>query len=368
MIVSDTALNSESNGQKTGLKWLNPEEGHFSLDIHGPDIPDRTYGKLFLPEEYKTALQVAKQYKQISDQQERMLFWDAHPNVFGIASLVVFDTKEEAYWGYHGQSLYTTSNELEGNSGRYEIVGICPFDYEKGLWPFVEWCIQKCQTTETYAIVDQGGYWQQIKQHLMPTVFLTKLLNTADTFYERTIRDLGDLNIVPTICAEALAKKYFFAYGYKDAMRGQATPPKRTLQSLLTVNYNILACPLSVYSEIYFQYYNGRRTAEMIAFLQQQKKRMDSGENIQLPVSDTTHQAKSQNSNGKTKRVNLVAQQNHQCINDKFNKYIKEGYTYEASLQALVHDFRLEYSPKNATNRKKILQSIIRAGIIKNNK
>jgi hypothetical protein len=62
----------------------------------------------------------------------------------------------------------------------------------------------------------------------------------------------------------------------------------------------------------------------------------------------------------KTKRINTRARDLHSALYQKYDTYIGRKFTPSAALNALVHDFRLEYCTTNPANRKKTIQSILR--------
>lgn len=61
-----------------------------------------------------------------------------------------------------------------------------------------------------------------------------------------------------------------------------------------------------------------------------------------------------------SKRINSEAQEKHNRLFAAYDRYIKNGYTHKAALDRLVHDFRYEYNQKDAGNRRKSIQAIIR--------
>jgi hypothetical protein len=62
----------------------------------------------------------------------------------------------------------------------------------------------------------------------------------------------------------------------------------------------------------------------------------------------------------KPKRINTDARDKHKRVTDKYGSYISKGYTHKSAVKSLVHDFRLEYNPRNASNRAKQINAIIR--------
>lgn len=72
--------------------------------------------------------------------------------------------------------------------------------------------------------------------------------------------------------------------------------------------------------------------------------------------------------NTQNKRVNKVAQDKHKRVVEKYEKYIKQGFTHSTAIQSLTHDFRLEYGKGTKEHAKKAIQTIIRKHSSQNNK
>ena len=82
-----------------------------------------------------------------------------------------------------------------------------------------------------------------------------------------------------------------------------------------------------------------------------------------------THKSETALMGKTTKRVNTEAKEKHKRLLGMYDSYIVKGSTPAAAIKSLVHDFRFEYCITNPSNRKKVIQKIIReSGILNNNK
>ena len=276
----------KSNGLRPTTGDFNPDQLYGEPDILGQS-PYRLFFSGSVPiaqpsENYETALPIAKQFHSLVNQEERMAFWDAYPTVFGLASIIVFDTLKEEYWPYYGQDQDNLHSVLGREEGRYEDYSVLPADTEQ-FWPFADWCVQKYHSGGayvSYTIISKETYWREISQHLFPEEFLGEELNKAETYRNRingTQESWGHEYLT-----DEKAKEHFLRYGNKDTSRGGGLP-----FSLFVASKSILTCPLPTYGEIFFQYENGLHTARMVRFLRDQKKRLDNKEDIRFPASDT---------------------------------------------------------------------------------
>lgn len=256
---------------KAGGKKTNTE--HLPFDIYGPRIVHT--------EEYKTALQVAEEFRQLEEYEDRIAFWDAHFSVFGPAPMIVFDAEKETYWPYYDKTQNDLYDDLSGDEKRYKMFTILPDGVDE-FWSFVDWCVDKCPSVEhIFKIMDEDYYWKRIKHNLIPEDFLTDLLNVSESHRNHA-------NKLPShwgseLITDEMAGKYFFYYGNQDATDGDPSMSLQPTFDLFAILNKMTTRALSDYGRIFFQYYDGHHTALMVAFLREQKRRLDRGEDITVP-------------------------------------------------------------------------------------
>ncbi|GAB3995257.1 hypothetical protein GCM10028807_34940 [Spirosoma daeguense] len=71
------------------------------------------------------------------------------------------------------------------------------------------------------------------------------------------------------------------------------------------------------------------------------------------------HQS-TKNTGKQQKRINTVARDKHKQVIEKYETYLKRGFTETKAIDALVHDFRREYGKGTLEHTRKRIQDIIR--------
>ena len=235
----------------------------------------------FYKEEYTTALEIAEQFNELVDDEEQMAFWDKHPEVFGDASIIVFDQQQKKYFPYHGQPMGNILSGLDGPEERYEVARMYPA-HVSSFDLFMEWCTKKCPYWNNYKVITEAYYWEQMKAYAefdngFEKDFLIKELSGAEEYRDGIKEPFNILGY--NYCPDEIAEQHFLFYGNQDGS-GVLPGVFDSSFNLFTVYNKLITCPLSHYGSIFSKYFHGFQAAQMVAFLRKQKKRLDKDEDI----------------------------------------------------------------------------------------